>query len=322
MRRTLVAIVGTTATGKTAVGEGLARRLGGEVVCADARQVFRELEIGTGKPTPAERAAIPHHLFDWLSLGERATAGGWARAAARVCEDCFARGQVPVLVGGSGLYLRALREGLHPEPPRDPRLRDSLERECAAVGPEAMHERLRARDPDAARALAPRDRQRILRALEIVESSGHTLGWWRERPREAPLAADWRAWETTCPPRVLSERIERRTREMWRSGLLEETRALVAAGLGPALAGLAAIGYDEALARLEGRLDALEAERRMNERTRQLAKRQRTWFRHQFEAIRLEASELAPEAAVACVLAALRAGGGDAAGFDTRRGAP
>jgi len=285
MRRTLVAIVGATATGKTGVAERVAERLGGEVVCADARQVFRELEIGTGKPSPGERAERPHHLFDWLSLGERATAGRWARAAAAVCADCFARGVTPVLVGGSGLYLAALEHGLHPEPPRDPERRAALERECEANGVAAMHARLAARDPEGAAGLAPRDRQRVLRALEIVEESGHTLAWWRSRPREAPLAATWQSYELTCAPALLAERIARRTRQMWEQGLLAETRALVAAGREPELRRLAAIGYDEALESLAGRLDAAAAAARTNERTRQLAKRQRTWFRHQVEAV-------------------------------------
>jgi len=280
VKRRLAAIVGATATGKTALGEELALRLGGEVVCADGRQVFRELEIGTGKPTPAERSARPHHLFDWLTLAERPTAGRWARAAATVCEDCFRRGVTPVLVGGSGLYLAALHEGLHPEPPRDPELRARLEAECAAAGAPQMHARLRAVDPAAAAALAPRDGQRVLRALEIVTASGHTLSWWRERPRQRPLEAEWHAWEVTCDAGQLVERIEQRTREMWQAGLLAETRALVAAGHEANLRRLAAIGYDEALAVLAGARTQSQAEATMSLRTRQLAKRQRTWFRH------------------------------------------
>ncbi len=308
--RTLIAIVGVTASGKTAVGEQVAQALGGEVVCADARQVFRELELGTGKPTPAERAAQPHRLFDLHALGESPSAGRWARAAAAVCEDAFARGVTPVLVGGSGLYLNALREGLHAEPPRDPALRAALEAECASAGVEAMHAQLRTLDPATADRLAPRDRQRVLRALEVVRASGHVLAWWRERPRERPLDAEWRAFELTCEPRWLSERIEQRTKQMWSDGLLEETRALVQGGHEPALRALAAIGYDEALARLAGRMTADEAERRMNERTRQLAKRQRTWFRHQMRAEPLPAAAETEALARRVVAAAGHADGG------------
>ena len=290
MSRTIVALVGATATGKTALGEALAARIGGEIVCADARQVFRELEIGTGKPTLPERAALPHHLFDWLSLGERPTAGGWARAAAEVCESCFARGSRPLLVGGSGLYVEALQRGLHPEPPKDTGVRERLQRECETSGVEAMHARLGALDPDAARSLKPRDRQRVLRALEVVEVSGHTLGWWREHARESPLAADWRAFQLVVEPVQLRTRIAERTEAMWRDGLLEETRALVAAGKEEALRRLSAIGYDEALEVLAGRLSPQAAKQAISLRTAQLAKRQRTWFRHQLSATAIDAS--------------------------------
>ncbi len=283
MRRTLVAIVGATATGKTALGEGVAVRLGGEVVCADARQLFRELNLGTGKPTPRERGERPHHLFEWLSLGEQPTAGRWARAASALCEDCFARGVLPVLVGGSGLYLTALHEGLHPEPPKDPGLRAVLARECEALGVLAMHEQLRACDPAAASALHAHDRQRVLRALEVNRLSGHPLAWWRETPREAPLAADWRIHELTCEPEQLGRRIAARTRAMWAAGLLDEVRGLLDAGHESALRRLNAIGYDEALEQLHGRVSAGEAQARTDLRTRQLAKRQRTWFRHQLQ---------------------------------------
>ena len=296
MRRTIVALVGATATGKTALGEAVAERAGGEVVCADARQVFRELEIGTGKPTPAERAARPHHLFDWLALGERPTAGGWARAAAAACEACFARGTLPVLVGGSGLYLDALQRGLHPEPPKDEDVRTRLADECERSGVEAMHARLAGLDPDAGRALKPRDRQRVLRALEVVEVSGHTLGWWREHARDAPLAAEWRAFQLVVEPGVLRARIAERTEAMWRDGLLDETAALIAAGKAEALERLAAIGYDEAMDVLAGRSTPDAAKQAMSVRTAQLAKRQRTWFRHQLSSTALEMSRdaLAP----------------------------
>jgi tRNA dimethylallyltransferase len=296
--RTIVALVGATATGKTALAETLAAQLGAEVVCADARQVFRELEIGTGKPTPAERAAQPHHLFDWLSLGERPTAGGWARAAAAACEACFARGTLPLLVGGSGLYVEALQRGLHPEPPRDDEVRSRLQRECEASGVEAMHARLAARDPDAARSLKARDRQRVLRALEVVEVSGHTLGWWREHARESPLAAEWRAFQLVVEPAVLRARIAERTEAMWRDGLLDETAALVAAGKEEPLRRLSAIGYDEALEVLAGRLDADAAKQAISLRTGQLAKRQRTWFRHQLSSTAIDATAGALQPAV------------------------
>lgn len=282
--RTLVAVVGATATGKSELGERLAEALGGEVVCADARQLFVELEIGTGKPSRAERGARPHHLFESLAIESRPSAGWYARAAREACEAVFARGAVPVLVGGSGLYLRALLEGLHAEPPRDAEVRERLRAELAVAGPEALHARLAGVDPLTAARLAPGDRQRVTRALEVFESSGRPLSWWHARPGREPLAADARVLELTCDPRELAGRIERRTAAMFTGGLVEETRALAAGGRAEALRALQAIGYDEALELLAGRRSQADAVARTNERTRQLAKRQRTWFRHQLRA--------------------------------------
>jgi tRNA dimethylallyltransferase len=289
--RTLVAIVGATATGKSDLGEAVARAIGGEIVCADARQVFRELEIGTGKPAPAERAGIPHHLFEALDLEERPSAGWYARSARAACEGVFSRGGTPVLVGGSGLYLRALLEGLHPEPPEDPGTRTRLRAELEAAGPEALHARLAGVDPETAARLAPRDRQRVTRALEVFESSGRPLSWWHARGGRDPFAVDARLVEAVCAPAELSARIERRTQALFEGGLVEETRALLAAGREPALAGIKAIGYDEALGLLRDRLTRREAEEHTNRRTRQLAKRQRTWFRHQVAAVPVPACE-------------------------------
>src|SRR5262252_1462792 len=147
--RTL-AVVGATATGKTALGETLADRLDAEIVCADSRQVFRELEIGTGKPTQRARAQRPHHLFDALALGERPSAGWYGRAATAAHAAIAQAGRVPLLVGGSGLYLRAAEHGLSDEPPHDPERRARLHAELEAVGPEALHARLRALDPETA----------------------------------------------------------------------------------------------------------------------------------------------------------------------------
>lgn len=304
--RTLVAVVGATATGKSDLGEALAAALDGEVVCADARQVFRELELGTGKPAPAERAALPHHLFDALSLDERPSAGWFAAAAGAACEAIFARGRVPVLVGGSGLYVRALLEGLHAAPPHDAAVRARLRAELDAAGPEALHARLAAVDPETAARLAPRDGQRVTRALEVFESSGRPLSAWHAAPARGALAADARLVEVACAPSALAARIERRTAAMFACGLLDEVRALLAAGRGEALGRLRAIGYDEALAAVRGECTVERAIADTDRRTRQLAKRQRTWFRHQAEAVAVAARERWEGEGVAEALAALR----------------
>ena len=303
----VIAIVGATATGKTRVAEAVAAVLGGEVVCADSRQAFRELEIGTGKPLPGERAALPHHLFEALELGQRASAGWWARAAAETCRAIDARGRPVVLVGGSGLYVRALQRGIASEPPHDTALRGRLMEEARALGVPALHERLRRADPEIAGRVAPSDTQRVTRALEVWMASGRPMSWWRrERPGQA-LDAEWRSIELTLEPHALAARIAERTRDMFEHGLVDETRALVARGRGPALRALHAVGYDEALDLIERYLDRAAAESQTNRRTRQLAKRQRTWFRHQIEAVRLDAGACDAEALAARTLEAATA---------------
>jgi tRNA dimethylallyltransferase len=284
----VVAVVGATATGKSDLGEALAEALGGEVVCADSRQVFRELELGTGKPMPAARAARPHHLFDALALGQRPSAGWYAGVAGIVCSAIHSRERTPVLVGGSGLWLRAAQHGLSSEPPHDAAVRVRIQADLEREGAESLHARLARVDPATAARLSTRDRQRITRALEVHEASGRPLSWWHERKGEPAVAGEWRVFELTLAPHVLDERIRRRTRWMFDSGLVEETQALVAAGMEPPLRALRAVGYDEALDVLAGRLTRAGAEERTSLRTRQLAKRQRTWFRHQIEAVRLD----------------------------------
>ncbi len=286
----VVAIVGATATGKTDLAETVAEALDGEVVCADSRQVFRELEIGTGKPAPATRAARPHHLFEALALGQRASAGWYGSAAGAACAAVAERRRTPVLVGGSGLWLRAAQRGLSGEPPHDPAVRERLRQALAREGIAALHARLARVDPATAARLDPRDRQRVTRALEVYEASGRPLSWWHARAGAPVVAGEWRLFELTLATGALDERIARRTRGMFEAGLVEETRALVAAGKEPPLRALRAVGYDEALDLLAGRLTRAEAEARTNLRTRQLAKRQRTWFRHQVEAVRLDAA--------------------------------
>ena len=297
--------MGATATGKTALGEILAATLGGEVVCADSRQVYRELEIGTGKPSPAERAARPHHLFDALPLGARASAGWYGRAAGDACAAIHARGRVPVLVGGSGLYLEAAQAGLSPAPPSSPAVRARLRREAHELGTEALHARLARADPATAARLPPRDTQRITRALEVLEASGRPLSSWLGQPPVTPVAGEWRVIEVTLAPRTLAERIELRTRDMFEHGLIAETQALLSAGHGEALCALRAIGYDEAMELIAGRLTRPAAEARVGLRTRQLAKRQRTWFRHRIDATRLDAA-VGETALAAAARAALR----------------
>ncbi|MGH7741512.1 MAG: tRNA (adenosine(37)-N6)-dimethylallyltransferase MiaA [Candidatus Eiseniibacteriota bacterium] len=316
--RALIALVGCTATGKTEVAEFVAAALGGEVVCADSRQVFRELDVGTGKPSPEQRAARPHHLFEALTVaaytGQRgaaphATAGWYARVAAETCAGIHARGNTPVLVGGSGLYLRAAQRGLAPTPAIDPETRARLTRELAAGGAAALHERLAGCDPDAARSIHASDAQRITRALEVNESTGHSMRWWREQPSSAAVQGRWHVFQLGAEPAELRRRIAARTRWMFDNGLIEETRALIERDMSAALGRLRAIGYDEALELLAGRSSREAAEERTDLRTAQLAKRQRTWFRHQVESESLAADGRGAAALAAHVVARMHGSG-------------
>jgi tRNA dimethylallyltransferase len=298
----VVAVVGVTAGGKTALGEDLAERLGGAVLCADSRQVYRELAIGTGKPSPEDLAARPHLLFDALALGEPASAGWYARAVRVAASTARGAGRVPVLVGGSGLYLRAAMSGLAATPEVDPAVRARIAGEWEALGAAALHGRLRRGDPETAARLAVRDRQRVSRALEVLESTGRPLSWWHRQPRGPAVEGQWRVVELVVAPRVLAARIEERTRWMFDHGLPEETAGLLGRGLERALRRLRAVGYDEAMDLLQGRIDRATAEARTGLRTRQLAKRQRTWFRHQVDAVRLDADAADPGRLLAAVL--------------------
>jgi tRNA dimethylallyltransferase len=302
----ILALVGATATGKTDLGERLAEALDAEIVCADSRQVFGELDLGTGKPSAADRAARPHHLYDALALEERPSAGWFAREAARTIEGIRARGRTPLLVGGAGLYLRALREGLAEVPEAGEEARAELRREHAALPVEELRARLAQRDPESTARLGPRDRQRLSRALEVVELTGETLGAWHARPAAPLVTGEWRVAELQLPADVVAQNIQERTRWMFDHGLIDEVRALVAGGREAALRRLRAVAYDEALDLLAGTRTRGDAERRTNERTRQLAKRQRTWFRHRFHGVPIENDNNA----IASVVRLFRSGAG------------
>jgi tRNA dimethylallyltransferase len=314
--RDVIAVIGVTASGKTALGETLAAAVGGEIVCADSRQVFRELDVGTGKPDAAERRNRPHHLFDARALGEPVSAGWYAERCAGVRAEVHGRDRVPVLVGGSGLWLRAATEGLAAAPPHDPAVRARLTAEARSLGTPALHARLAAVDPPTAARLHPHDTQRITRALEVVETGGRPLSEWHRAQTPVATGERWHLFELVVEPRVLRRRIRVRTEWMFAHGLLEETRALLEGGGAASLRALHAIGYDEAIAHLEGGCALDESIERTTLRTAQLAKRQRTWFRHQTHAHRLVAEPFDPDRLVSEVRALLA---GDLAGGSSAR---
>ncbi len=273
----IVVLAGPTASGKTALGLALARRLGGEIVNADSQQVYRGLDVGTAKPTAAERAAAPHHLLDVVEAGEGMDAARWAALADEAIAAIAARGRLPIVVGGTGLYLRALLHGVVAAPGRDPALRAALEEEAARVGRPALHARLAAVDPEAASRIRPMDLVRIIRALEIAAggtrpSELHAAhGFQEERYAAVLFALD--------PPRPeLHARIELRAAAMFEQGLLEETRRVLAHA-GGNLPGRMPIGYAEAAAVLGGELSRDEAVRRVQVAHRRYARRQVIWLR-------------------------------------------
>jgi tRNA dimethylallyltransferase len=270
---------GPTAAGKTALSLLLARRLNAEIVSVDSMAVYRGLDIGTAKPTAAQRAEVPHHLVDLVEPGEIYTVARWLADAAAAVESCRSRGKRVLFVGGTPLYLRALRDGLDPQPSGDADVRRRLEDEIQAKGSAPLHARLAAVDPVAAARIHPNDARRIIRALEVVEVTGQPLptSWADPRPLHPVFARQMLVLEQ--PRQTLRERINRRVEIMFAEGLIDETRVAAAqpGGIGPTAR--QAAGYAEALEVLAGRMTANQAILLTQQRTRQLAKRQLTWLR-------------------------------------------
>jgi len=271
----VVAVVGPTASGKSALAVEVALALDGEVVNADAFQLYRGMDVGTAKPTGAERRTVPHHLLDVLDVTQEATVAGYQRAAAAVLDDVAARGRPAVLVGGSGLYVRAVLDGLE-IPPTDPAVRARLEAELATVGSPALHARLAESDPAAAAAILPTNGRRVVRALEVGTLTG--------RPFRATLPAGAYARPAVqvgldVPRDVLDERIAARVDRMWRDGLVEEVRRLDAEGLSRGRTAARALGYAQVLRLLAGELTDDEARAQTVAVTRRYARRQESWFR-------------------------------------------
>ena len=268
--------MGATAAGKSGLALDLAERLGGEIVNTDSMQLYRGMDIGTAKLSPAERRGVPHHLLDVLEVTEPATVAefqGWARA---VIDDCRGRGVVPVLVGGSALYTRAVVDRFE-FPGTDPVVRARLEGELAEIGPGRLHDRLAQVDPAAAAQVLPSNGRRVVRALEVVEITGRSF--------TATLPEQTYHHEATVQVGVdvdrdlLVERIDRRVDQMWADGLVAEVEGLVPRGLREGRTAHRALGYQQVLAMLDGELTEREARERTASGTRRFARRQDSWFR-------------------------------------------
>jgi tRNA dimethylallyltransferase len=272
----VVAIVGPTAAGKSDLSLDLAANLGGEVVNTDAMQVYRGMDIGTAKLPVAARGGIPHHLLDVLEVTEPATVAEFQAMARRVIDELRSRGTAPVLIGGSALYTRAVLDRFE-FPGTDPELRARLEAELAELGSGALHRRLAEVDPEAAARILPSNGRRTVRALEVIELTGRpysaslpALGYFHDRTVQVGI---------DIPRPVLDERIERRVRAMWDAGLVDEVHRLAARGLREGRTANRALGYQQVLAHLDGRLTEEEAFERTVTGTRRFARRQDAWFR-------------------------------------------
>ena len=276
-------LAGPTASGKTSLGIRLAERLGAEIVSVDSMAVYRGLDVGTAKPAAAQRARVPHHLVDVVDPAERYSVARWLADVTAALERIRGRGRAVLFVGGTPLYLRALRDGLEPLPGADPDLRSRLAAEAERDGSPALHARLAAADPVAARRIHPHDLKRIVRALEVVAATGGPLPVTAATPPHPAFTR--RMMILDVPRAILAARIDRRVERMFSGGLVEETRRALEGpgGIGPTAA--QAAGYAEAIDLLAGRIGSAEAVRRTQSRTRQLAKRQRTWLRSFADAV-------------------------------------
>jgi len=280
-RPRIVCLVGPTASGKSALALDVAERLGAEIVSADSRQLYRGLDIGTAKPTAAERTRVPHHCLDLVDADAAFDAARFREAAAAAIADVLARGRPALVVGGTGLYVRVLLRGLCPAPPRAPMLRAALIERMTARGRPAMHRALAAIDPEAARRIGPQDGVRIVRALEVGLATGIPLSVWQARHGFAETPYEALVIGLSRPTPELDRRIAARAEAMVAAGFLDEVRALRARGVDAAAPALRAVGYREMLACVEGRLERAAALAATVRATRRFAKRQRTWFRRE-----------------------------------------
>ncbi len=275
----VVVICGPTGVGKTATAIKLAREIKGEIVGADSLQIYRYLDIGTAKPTPEERALVPHHLIDILEPHQPFDAAKFVHLADKAISEIVSRDRTPLVVGGTGLYIKALIYGLAPLSGKVGPVRERLKEELREKGREVLYRRLQSIDPQAAARISPGDTVRLLRALEIYELTGEPASRIWERHRFARPRYQALKIGLTLPRPILYARIEERTRQMFAQGLIEEVKGLLSRGFSPDIKPLKAIGYRQVVAYLEGKLTLEEAVAEVVKETKRYAKRQLTWFR-------------------------------------------
>jgi len=275
-----VVLAGPTATGKSELAIAIAKRFGGVLINADSMQVYRDLRVLTARPSPEEEAAVPHRLYGVLPASESCSAARWRAMALAEIAAAHATGALPILVGGSGLYFRALLEGLSSIPAIPAAIREAARRRLEALGPERFHAKLSARDPETAARLAARDRQRMLRAWEVLEATGRPLSEW-QREGAGPYRGPVLRLVLDPPRSVLYRHCDARAEAMFAAGAVAEVAALERLELDPELPAMKALGVPEIRAHLAGRSPLSETVRAVQQATRRYAKRQTTWFRHQ-----------------------------------------
>ena len=275
-------LVGPTASGKSALALELAERSRGVVINADALQVYRDLRVLTARPSAEDEARVPHRLYGHVAAAESYSVGRWLGEVADALAEARSEGWLPIVVGGTGLYFKALTEGLARVPAIPPAIREKWRAALAEEGPAALHRRLAALDPEDAAAIRPSDPARIVRALEVIDATGTPLAEWHRAGAAPPLVAGKvRRFVIEIDRTVLLERIGTRLEAMVRGGALEEAAALAGMRLGPAMPIMKAVGVRELLAHIEGRLSLEEALAGAKHATARYAKRQTTWFRNQ-----------------------------------------
>jgi len=281
-------IVGPTGAGKSALAMAVAQRSNCEIVNADSRQFYRGMDLGTAKPSAEDRRRVPHHLIDVRNPGEPLDVAEFAQLARAAIGEIAARGRNPLVVGGSGLYLRVIRGGIFRGPAAAAEIRDRLAKVATEQGVAHLHQRLREIDPEAANRIGVNDLYRIVRALEVFELTGETISAHQRRHRFADIGYDTLTVGVAVERKKLYEAIDRRFDAMLEAGLVNEVRALIAAGYSPERPPLSTIGYKQIAAHLRGEMAIDEAAARAKQESRRLAKRQLTWFRREPEIVWLD----------------------------------
>lgn len=289
----IIAICGATAVGKVGIASRLAHKIGGEIISVDSRKVFKYMDVGTAKPTKAERQKVPYHLIDIIFPDEKYSAGQFCQDARRAIREIEKRGKVPMLVGGCGLYLRALANGLDADCGEDPKIRKELEEEVERLGSTHLHKRLQALDPPAAAKIHPNDVMRIIRAIEVYKVSGKPFSSLQSAQKNSELSLVIIGLMRNI--RNIYKRIEDRVERIFDSDLVAETEDLLNKGYGENLPSMQGLGYREVCGYLKGDYDLEEAKRLTKRNTRRYAKRQLTWFRKESRIHWIDADKNASE---------------------------